>query len=235
MEDNTMVDFKPIYTRLIDHYGPQGWWPLIDRSSEPLRCSYLPEYSTMHLNSAQRFEICVGAILTQNTNWSNAEKALVNLLEAQVLDPQALSEMSVEAIARLIQPSGYYNQKARKLKIFSQFFLKNPPADRELFLSLWGLGPETVDDMLLYTYNQPIFVVDLYTKRLFSRLGFVSESISYHDLQSLITKGLPKDILIYKEFHALIVKNAKVHCSKKPSCMGCPLESLCPASKGFDA
>jgi endonuclease-3 related protein len=227
----TLTDIILIYEKLMAHYGPQGWWPLIDRSSAPMKCLYLPEFSTMPLSSTQRFEICVGAILTQNTNWSNAEKALVNLLEAQTLEPAALCEMAAEEIAGLIQPSGYFNQKAKKLQIFSKFFLTNPPADRELFLSQWGLGPETVDDMLLYAYNQPIFVVDLYTKRLFSRLGFCSESITYHELQSLITKGLPKDILVYKELHALIVKNAKEHCSKKPSCAGCPLGSLCPTAE----
>lgn len=228
-----MASIFEIYTLLHQHYGLQGWWPLLDRAGSERRCLYLPEFSSKALSDAERFEICTGAILTQNTNWQNAERALISLLEAGALNADALSRMDNGEIARLIKSSGYFNQKAKKLASFARFYLENPPADRELFLNQWGLGPETVDDMLLYAYHVPVFVVDLYTKRLFSRLGFCSETISYHDLQKLISDHLEQDALLFKEYHALIVRNAKDHCSKKPQCVGCPLEQICPGQSAM--
>lgn len=222
-----MTIFESVYRDLFNQYGPQGWWPLVDRSSFPLTGTYLPQNTTRAKTEEERFEICVGAILTQNTNWSNAQKALISLIQADFMNPVILSEADTATIAKLITSSGYYNQKAKKLKAFSAFYLTDPEPSRPLYLSQWGLGPETVDDMLLYAYDQPVFVVDLYTKRLFSRLGQCKESISYHDLQAMITAGIEKDVMMYKEYHALIVRHAKEFCRKSPDCLRCRVVTDC--------
>lgn len=222
-----MRRFTHIYDRLYENYGPQGWWPLLKEDQDGLRCRYEPENSIKELNRQEQFEICVGAILTQNTNWNNAERALVSLAKSGNLDPNSLASMEPESISEHIKSSGYYNQKAKKLKEFARFFLGNPPPDRKLFLAQWGLGPETVDDMLLYAFSQPIFVIDAYTIRLCSRLGLCDAGIAYHDLQTRIMDHINKDVLTYKEYHALIVRHAKEHCGKKPVCTGCPLENMC--------
>ncbi|MCX7773922.1 MAG: hypothetical protein N2376_12505 [Clostridia bacterium] len=213
--------FEKTYQCLYDYYGPQGWWPLIDRTRRPMACSYAPENVLRERTPSEQFEICVGAILTQNTNWGNAERALVSLIQSDFLDPKCLSYASVEEIAPFIASSGYYNQKAKKLKAFAAFFLDNPKPDRDLFLTQWGLGPETVDDMLLYAFDQPVFVVDLYTKRLFSRLGVCDENVRYESLQAMIMGAIPRDIVVYKEYHALIVRHAKAFCRKSPDCEAC--------------
>lgn len=222
-----MKNFLDIYETLFKEYGPQGWWPLLSRGSSGIFGLYAPENSIRPLSPKEQFEICAGAILTQNTNWINAERALINLFKADAIDPEKLAEMDPAEISELIKPSGYFNQKARKLKAFSLFFLKSPLPDREAFLSQWGLGPETVDDMLLYAFNNPFFVIDIYTKRLFSRLNMSDESISYKDLQEMIMNDLHEDVLLFKEYHALIVRHAKEHCRKKPACGGCPLSGYC--------
>lgn len=222
-----MLNFKEIYTTLLKEYGPQGWWPLLSEGPGGLFGSYVPENSTRKLTGIEQFEICAGAILTQNTNWTNAERALVNLRSAGVLEPGLLASLDTARLADLVKPSGYFNQKAKKLKAFSNFFLGNPAPARDLFLSQWGLGPETVDDMMLYAFNSPVFVIDIYTKRLFSRLRLCEESVSYHELQKLITDELDEDVLLFKEYHALIVRHAKEHCRKKPGCEGCPLLPHC--------
>jgi len=222
-----MWEFDGVYAKLYETYGPQGWWPLLRMDRDGLRCHYEPENSVRELNGRERFEICVGAILTQNTSWANAERALVSLAQAGILEPDALADMDLDLIAGHIRSSGYYNQKAKKLKAFAQFYRSNPPPDRKLFLAQWGLGPETVDDMLLYAYNQPVFVIDIYTIRLFTRLGLCEAGIAYHDLQRQIMIRLKPDILLYKEYHALIVRHAKEYCRKKPDCSGCPLACGC--------
>lgn len=222
-----MINFKEIYEILLEEYDRQGWWPLLAQGHDGPRGLYSPEYSTRELNIKEQFEICAGAILTQNTNWSNAERALINLFNADALEPAKLADMDTAKIAELIRPSGYFNQKAKKLKAFSQFAQKKPQPDRNIFLSQWGLGPETVDDMLLYAFNIPIFVVDVYTKRLFSRLNLCDEKIAYHDLQDKIMNDLVLDVIFFKEYHALIVRHAKEHCRKNPACDGCPLSACC--------
>lgn len=222
-----MRELTEIYDRLYRAYGPQGWWPLIKQDHDGLKCRYVRENSVKKLSRQERFEICTGAILTQNTSWNNAERALVSLAQAGILDADALAGMDVDRIAGYIRSSGYYNQKAKKLKAFSQFYQSNPTPQRDLFLEQWGLGPETVDDMLLYAYSKPIFVIDIYTIRLFSRLGLCDEKITYHELQKSIMSHLPEDTLMYKEYHALIVKHAKEHCRKNPNCQDCPLEKKC--------
>lgn len=224
-----MTAIEKIYESLYSAYGPQGWWPVIDRNSIPMCCRYTEDNTTKIKSSEEIFEICIGAILTQNTTWSNAEKALVSLIQADHLNPVVVSDAEPDRIAQLITSSGYYNMKAKKLKSFASFYLTNPEPDRNLFLSQWGLGPETADDMLLYAYDQPVFVVDLYTKRLFSRHGLCNESIAYEELQQLITNQIDIDIKLYKEFHALIVRHAKEYCRKSPVCTNCNIFSNCPS------
>ncbi len=202
-----------IYTTLFNHLGPSHWWP-----------------------GDTIFEICVGAILTQNTNWSNVEKAILNLKINNLLDPEKLFFLDNEKLAKLITPAGYYRIKSKRLKNFLMFLKKevnfqierlkdqNTYTLREKLLSINGIGPETADSMLLYAFDKPIFVVDAYTVRIFSRHGLVEENISYSELQKFCMKNLPQDIEIYKEFHALIVRAAKLWCKKKKvQCTFCPL------------
>ncbi len=212
---------------------------------DPCSPSKSPKYwstSTIprKLNSAQQFEICIGAILTQNTTWKNVEKALINLFQSHLLDPLKILEVPMEQLAGHIKPTGYYNQKAKKLKAFASYvknldylgvlLQKDISALRVELLSIFGIGPETADDIILYAAQQPVFVVDTYTKRLMHRLGFCLEDIKYHPLQKLISENLPQDLEIYNEMHALIVSLAKEHCQKKPICINCPLARQYPTN-----
>ena len=129
-----------------------------------------------------------------------------------MLDPVSLIEAPHQMLAETIKSSGYFNQKSKKLKALSAFLLSSANIDRKTLLNVWGLGPETVDSILLYAYDTLYFVIDAYTKRLFSRLGFCDENITYHELQEFLVAGLPKDLYIYKEYHALIVMHTKEHC-----------------------
>jgi endonuclease-3 related protein len=184
------------------------------------------------------FEIVIGAILTQNTSWKNVEKTIEQLNLKNMLTPPALAGADPEDIATLIRSSGYYNQKTKKLKILAQYFFKEKflekgmhPGRSEL-LSLWGIGPETADSILLYAFGEPYFVVDAYTKRLLSRLGCISGNESYDEIQDYFTAGkrTPKcmsTVHYYNEYHALIVEHAKQHCRKKPACPGCPVWKFC--------
>jgi len=212
------VDLQKIHKRLFAHFGPQHWWP-----------------------GDSAFEISVGAILTQNTAWTNVEKALDSLFSRGGNTPDRILAIPTETLANLIKSSGYYNQKAERLKTLSRFMLENKSIPtREELLALKGIGPETADSMLLYAWHVPIFVVDAYTIRLVNRTGLIdtmtlkdlSGSKRYEYVQYFITKGC-NDIQIptyevFSEFHGLIIQNAKLHCSAKPSCLGCPLEHTCP-------
>lgn len=202
-----------VYNLLMKEYGPQGWWPLscLQRNG----CSYHKGDYSYPKNSKQRFEICVGAILTQNTSWKNVEKALLNLKGN--IDAKKIVSMSPDKLAELIRPAGYFNQKAKKLKIFSKFFLnlKKTPSRDEL-LSIWGIGPETADSILLYAYNIPSFVIDAYTKRFLIKLKLADEKTSYDDMKKLFEKVVKKEFKVYQEYHALIVEHAKRYYSKKP-------------------
>lgn len=191
-----------IYNLLFESFGPQGWWPV--KGKNP------------------RFEIILGAILTQNTSWNNVESVLDNLREKGLIEEEALREKPEKELAELIRPSGYFNQKARKIKAFLDF---RGEISRENLLGIWGIGPETADSILLYAYNKPYFVIDAYTKRIFERLGL--GEMDYKGLQDFFHKNLPRDIKIYKEFHALIVKLGKEFCRKKPLCEPCPLSRTC--------
>lgn len=192
-----------IYKILLEKFGRQEWWPVTDK------------------NNAE-FEIILGAILTQNTSWKNVEKAIKNLKDNQMLSRKAIAEVDTKKLAQLIRSSGYYNQKAKKLKEFAKY---DGEITREKILEIWGIGEETADSILLYAYNKPHFVIDAYTKRIFRRLGYREKT--YHELQKLFIENLPKDIETYKEYHALLVQLGKNHCQKKPECPNCPLKKMC--------
>ena len=203
-----------IYERLFRAFGPQGWWP-----------------------GETPFEVCIGAILTQNTAWSNVEKAISNLKAAGVFDPEALLEVDHSTLAAVIRPAGYFNQKARKIKDFLSWFKEvggfeamkgmETSALRESLLSIRGIGPETADSILLYALGRPVFVVDAYTIRVLSRHEIIGPDANYYDVQSLFHESLPPDPQMFNEFHALFVRLGKTRCMKRgPACPDCPLETL---------
>ena len=202
-----------IYKQLLKAFGNQNWWP-VENNFHP-----------------KEWEICAGAILTQNTNWNNVEKALNNMRKAGCVTIEDVLEIDEKDLRELIKPAGFYKQKAERLKIFAEAvgssenlktFLRK--TSRENLLRIKGIGPETADSILLYAGNRRFFVVDAYTKRVFSRLGFFPENQNYETVRKFFEKNLPKNIKIYKEFHALIVKLAKDFCRKKPFCEKCPLK-----------
>ncbi|MBN2013844.1 MAG: endonuclease III domain-containing protein [Candidatus Altiarchaeota archaeon] len=210
------MNLLEVYESLLGFFGPQHWWP-----------------------AETEFEVIVGAILTQAAAWKNVESAINNLKSGGLLSPESLWEVNESRLAEKIKPAGCFNAKARKLKSFIGFLFENYGGDlRVLFslprdhmrselLSVWGIGPETADSIILYAANKPSFVVDAYTKRIFSRLGLVEEDISYSDLKQFFEHQLPVDVSLYSEFHALIVALGKNFCRKKPVCRECPIQSLC--------
>ena len=231
-----MISVKTIYDLLLDTFGHQHWWP-IDKNYHQKQ------------KSDPRFEIIVGAILTQNTAWTNVEKALENLKKHKVLSINAIVHINEENLKIMIQPSGFFNQKARRLKLFAtylhkkyqddiqKFFLQDLTEIRDELLSLPGIGPETADSILLYAGNYPTFVVDVYTKRICKRVPIKVLNDSYDDIKNFFKNELQqtiskKDLLpVYKELHALLVTLAKNNCrKKKPECHTCPLTTLCEKS-----
>ncbi len=221
---------KRIYQLLLKAYGPQGWWPV----TPPKKIG--PVYSGGPRSDLQRFEVMVGAILTQNTSWNNVEKALANLQQAKMLSPAKISSVRSDVLAKKIKPSGYFNQKARKLKFLTKFIqqyswrqLRDMDGSclRELLLKIWGIGPETADSILLYALNKPFFVIDTYTKRIFARLGVFKPGGSYLELQDMFQRELFLDTQLYQEYHALIVKHGKEVCKKTPLCSQCILRKNC--------
>jgi len=232
----TASDLMVVFRLLLESFGAQGWWPLSSlagRGSFDKHGYHKGDFSYPR-TTEQRFEIAMGAVLTQNTTWKNVEKVIKKLIECGLLTPRAISRISLEELGQIIRASGYYNQKAKKLKIFSGFFLKmeelpgsHAQPDRGQLLALWGIGPETADSILLYAYKLPYFVIDAYTRRLAARLGLVSGGEGYDRLQSLVTGSLPREYELYAEFHALIVRQAKSYCRRKPLCADCPLRSGC--------
>lgn len=216
-----------VYETLLEKCSFQGWWPILDAESN--FSIYDKNFSKRERTSDEKFEICIGAILAQNTNWQNAEKALYNLKTKNILSPERLGSINIKSLASLIRPSGYYNQKAKKIKEVIKFLESRKEVNRENLLSVWGVGPETADSILLYAYNKPIFVIDAYTKRIMNRLGFKEKN--YDNLQELFMKNLPKDAQLYNEYHALLVRLGKEFCKKKPSCKGCPVLESCKKGK----
>jgi len=206
---------QDIYDTLLDTFGPQQWWP----GDTP-------------------FEIMIGAVLTQNTAWTNVETAIDNLKAANMLSFEALATINVETLADLIRPSGYYNQKAARLKglilyiadkhgNLQAFFDQETLALREELLSIKGIGPETADSISLYAAEKPTFVVDTYTHRIFSRHNLLAEESEYHEIQEMFMDELPKDMQLYNEYHALIVRLGKEYCKKtKPRCNECPIKDF---------
>ena len=216
-----MKKIKQIYNILYNKFGKQRWWPTT------LEGDIHPTYHGNKINEKQRFEIIVGAVLTQNTSWKNVEKAIYNLNKAKVLGINRIRKISKSRLAKLIRPSGYYNQKAERLKIAAEFFSKNKNSSREELLGVKGIGPETADSILLYAFNKPFFVVDAYTKRIFSRIGICKNKCDYEELQEFFHKSLPKNAKLFNEYHALIVELAKQNCTKKPDCKTCPINKVC--------
>jgi len=223
-----MGTLMQIYKGMLKQYGRQGWWPLSKGGLNTKHHNGNPS------SDKDWFEIIVGAILTQNTAWTNVEKAIYNLNKADFLNAKKIAKANVKRIADLIKPAGYYNQKADRLKIAADYFLKNKavfskPAKelRQELLKVKGIGPETADSIVLYAFGKPSFVIDAYTRRIFSRLGICKEKDKYEEIQSLFEKQLSLDVELFKEYHALIVGHAKQQCRKKPKCDGCVLRKDC--------
>ncbi|MBI3036919.1 hypothetical protein HYY73_04175 [Candidatus Woesearchaeota archaeon] len=212
-----------VYSRLHGFFGEQHWWPTTTANRET--------------------EVIIGAILAQNTSWKNVEKAISGLAAAGMVDFRKIAAAKKGKVAKLIRPSGYYNQKAERLQLFARYVCsnyggkvelllqKNAAGLRKELLELKGIGPETADSILLYAANKDAFVIDAYTKRIFSRIGVCSGSISYGDLQQLIAKSLPRPMHtaeVFNQYHALLVGLGKNFCLKKnPLCGKCPLLSMC--------
>ncbi|OGR46613.1 MAG: hypothetical protein A2X34_05195 [Elusimicrobia bacterium GWC2_51_8] len=219
-------------------FGPQGWWPV--GWNKPL---YRPGFYGP-ISENEIFEICAGAILTQNTSWKNVEKALAALHAADTTSPEKINVCPAGKLGRLVRSSGYYRQKAGRLKGFCCYILRKHPeglkkwfsaAPRQTLrgelLSLKGIGPETADSIALYAAGKAGFVIDSYTKRISQRLGFAGE-LSYEDWQALFEANLPPNAGTYNEYHALLVKLGKEFCKKrKPLCNGCPLGKMCNNKK----
>lgn len=204
--EEDMNKYEMLYQRLYSLYGPQGWWPIS-------KIGYHKDDYDYPKNNRQCFEVCVGAILTQNTSWINVEKAIKNLESGKLLDADSLIMAKEDLVKGAIRPAGYYNQKYRKLIGFSRFFLmlKNKVPTREQLLALWGIGPETADSILLYAYRQPVFVIDAYTKRVLMIEKMIDSDgdMDYTRLQEIFHDNIDKDYRIYQEFHALLVEHAK--------------------------
>lgn len=213
--------FLEIYKALNTAYGDRGWWPVSAGGSPK------PRYAGGPRNDRQRFEVAVGAVLTQNTGWKNAEAAIVNLNRENLLNPDDLSEMPEKRIARIIRPAGYYNQKARRLKLMAHFFREETAISRNALLELKGIGPETADSIMLYAFDEPVFVIDSYTRRIFGRLGMIDPGLSYEELRRKFEASLPRKTGLYKQFHALIVEHAKRMCRSRPICGGCTIADTC--------
>ena len=205
-----------VYKSLYRTFGPQHWWP-----------------------AKTKFEIIVGAILTQQTTWKNVEKAIKNLRENRLLTIKSLANAPLKKIEELVQPAGYYHQKSKRLREISTYFLNHYQGNlnkffkkrtknlREELLALRGIGKETADSILLYAGEKRIFVVDAYTRRILSRLGLL-QADDYDRIRMFFENNLPEKIKIYQEFHALLVKLGKEFCKRKPLCKLCPLNGLCP-------
>jgi endonuclease-3 related protein len=213
----TRAGLRRVYDRLLKRFGHAGWWP-----------------------GETPFEVCIGAILTQNTSWTNVEKALGELRRRGLLSTSRLRALPVSRLARLIRSSGYYNVKARRVRAFLDFLQREyagrvermaedePGELRGKLLGVEGIGPETADSIVLYAAGHPIFVVDAYPRRVFARLGHVKGDEPYDTVQRFFMERLPPNAPLFNDFHAQIVRLGKDVCRPRPRCDGCPLEALCP-------
>jgi endonuclease-3 related protein len=208
-----------VYRRLLAAHGPQHWWP-----------------------GESRFEIMVGAVLTQNTAWINVERAIANLKRARVLTPQAIAAAPHTRLARWLKPSGYFNVKAKRLKAMCHWLIGQGGVRalarmsthdlRATLIAVHGIGPETADDIVLYAFERPVFVIDAYTRRLFARLGVIHGDEGYETLRHLFENTLGPDVNLFNEYHALIVAHAKDVCRRQPRCSDCCLAGVCRSSVG---
>lgn len=208
-----------VYRRLLAAYGPQGWWP----ADTP-------------------FEIVVGAVLTQNAAWTNVEYALEHLRAAEALSPEAILALPDERLGALIRPSGYFNVKAARLKAVCRFLVEQGGIEalrqwetlalRDAFLGVHGIGRETADDIVLYAFHRPVFVIDAYTRRIFARLGVIDGREGYEELRGAFERALGPRTEMYQEYHGLIVRHAKEACSVRPACDRCCLRRRCPVGTG---
>jgi len=212
-----MRDLEEYYRTLLDRFGHQNWWP-----------------------AESPFEMMIGAILTQNTAWTGVEKAITNLKENDLLNPESISTVDPERLAGLIRPAGYFNQKTKRIQTFTRWFLERFEGKmermkevpflemREELLAQNGIGPETADSILLYALRHPTFVIDTYTYRMLHRHGFVGEESSYEEMKTVMEEQLPKEEALFNDFHAQIVRVGKEYCRKKPKCKECPLKNDLP-------
>jgi endonuclease-3 related protein len=218
--DSLVLDrrrLRSLYRRLLAAYGPQHWWP-----------------------AETPFEVMVGAVLTQNTAWTNVERAIGNLRSAARLSPEGVLGMSPDELARCLRPSGYFNVKADRLRAFCSALQAvggeaglaalPTPALRHALLAIHGIGPETADDILLYAFERPVFVIDAYTRRLLARTGLATGAEGYEVLRQAFERALGPDVALFNEFHALIVRHAKTACAPRPRCRGCCLAGSCPSA-----
>lgn len=202
-----------IYHILLDEFGEQEWWPM--------KKTFRPK----------EFEVATGAILTQNTSWNNVEKSLEKMEQENLTDAKKVGKTNIKKLESAVKSSGFYKQKAKKLKEMAKHssnkdFYKN--IIREKLIDIKGIGKETADTILLYACDRLYFVIDSYTRRVFTRLGLIYEKMKYDQIREFFEKNLPNDVYIYKEFHALIVELAKKYCKKnKPLCDECPLKDVC--------
>ncbi len=207
------MDIHDYYNLLKEHYShiDHNWWP------------------TTKKFTPTQLEIAVGAVLTQNTNWRNVEKALDNMIDAELTTAFSISNARTSAIQKAIRPSGFYRQKAKRVKKLTAFLKEKnfENIGREELLALNGIGHETADSIMLYALNKEYFVIDAYTRRIFSRLGVIKGDENYEELRELFEKNIEKNTDTYKEFHALIVEHAKQTCKKKPECGSCFLKRKC--------
>lgn len=211
------LSLQQVFDRLLAAYGPQHWWP----GDSP-------------------FEVMIGAVLTQNTAWINVERAIGNLKRSGCLSLDGLLGLDEAELAERVRPSGYFNVKARRLHSLCRFLDQRGGIEglrvletRELrheLLAVHGVGPETADDILLYAFERPVFVVDAYTRRMFERLGRLSGGESYERIRTMFESELPAEVPLFNEYHALIVRHAKRVCSGRPRCTECCLRAECPAA-----
>jgi endonuclease-3 related protein len=222
-----------VFDRLYAAHGPQHWWP----GDSP-------------------FEIMVGAVLTQNTAWINVERAIANLAAENALHPDRILDLPEKTLARHLRPAGYFNVKARRLRNYCRWYVENGGYDelsrrttaelRRGLLSVNGIGPETADDILLYAFERPVFVIDAYTRRIFSRLGLIEARAGYEEFRAFFEEGLSQELKtsrrapawpkhlrslhgLFNEYHALIVAHGKNVCRARPSCSACPMLGSCPS------
>ncbi|WGS64956.1 endonuclease III domain-containing protein [Marinitoga aeolica] len=213
------IDLMEVYNKLYSEYNiPEGWWP-----------------------GDNEFEIMIGALLTQNTNWNNVEKSLDNIKKRNLMNPESLYYLPINELEELIRPSGFYTVKAKYIKNLLEWFKtynfsfevinkKEKEILRNELLNIKGIGKETADSILLYAFNKLSFVIDAYTKRMFSRLG-LNIKVDYDTYKNFFENNLPKDIMLYKNYHGLIVEHSKNICKKKPLCENCKLKFLCKTYK----